>query len=340
MTHRTLARVLGLAPFASLASLVALSALWSTAVRADAGAASLTSWGWWSQTNYVNGVTAPAPENPQQMHVQAGPIVCSTDPTCVPGQAQSTATGPTELSGLRFKLATPLPDGTDPTAPVANLKLSLAGTPPAPPGGTYQVVACRTANPGGWQADQGGNWTQRAVPVNGGCATGVASPDGTTFQFAIVRSQMPSADTIDITITPPPDVANQAPFQAEFATPKSADLTLYPPSSGLSSNFSIPTNPALSGLPAAPSSFGGPPPLPAAANKGGTAQLPNTSGMQRPAALVLTGPRLVLLGLLLAIFMAGLAVSMLDVQRWLTPGGEAAGVGRFVRVRTAPPAPI
>src|SRR5439155_17897002 len=125
MIRRRLVRFAYVGPALAASSLVALSAFWTVPAAATQvqNHVSLKAWGWWQESNFVNGVDAPASENPAQMHVQVGPLVCGTDPTCL--QTQTNYTGPTELSAVRYVLANPLPFGTDPNTPVANLKLDL-----------------------------------------------------------------------------------------------------------------------------------------------------------------------------------------------------------------------
>ncbi|HKT82428.1 MAG TPA: hypothetical protein VJQ84_01185, partial [Solirubrobacterales bacterium] len=324
MIRRKLVRLSLFGPALALFALAGLSAVLSTSAAADSGGASLVAWGWWTQTNSsVTGVCAPAPApcsvtnpvDPGNIHVQVGsnvtPVADQGSVPCPNGMPVNA--GPvqcqniypvaaTEVSAVRYKLATPIPFGTDSSRPIANLKLTVAGAPPAP---GVQLLACRSDLE--WQPAEGGAWSQRAAYNPSGCSTGAEGTDSagnTVYQFAITFGEMATSNMIDVAIAPP-NVPNMTPWNLELSPPQTADLTLYPPPPSQFS-FSIPQAPAGLLAPTAPlgsgpaSAFSGAPAPVATQTKGPAAPLvPAARPLAAPLA-GLTGGRLVAVILLLA----------------------------------------
>lgn len=344
MSPRLLRRVV-YASFCSLAVMLALG----PASPAHADGATLLQYGWWTEANYVNALNAPGtdklPDN-ADMHVAIGPIVYD-DPYSIQNDNK---TGAIEVSAVRYQLPEALPDGVDPSTPVADLTLTIDSA--HPPAGTVVLLACRTLE--GWNPALAGNWNDRVYYQQGGCSVGFSS-DGSTYHFGVLASQVSMGRTIDLAIAPTLD-PNALPFSADLLPPTAADLDVLSLPLSASDLFSVPqpdtsaANAAAtgSGYPAA--AFAAAPPaaplLPAPASAPPAAPAPQQQATTPPLVaaaaqpVVDTGARVLAGVLLVAVLLALLSATGLDMQRLLTPAGQMGGVGRFRRQRSGPPLPL
>jgi hypothetical protein len=342
--------------YAPLLALVALLAL-GTGTPARAAGATLVQYGWWTEANYVNGVTptdqAPATPDRADMHVAIGPLVYD-DPYSIQNDSK---TGAIEVSAVMFQLPQAVPTTVDPAAPVANLKLTI--DPSYPPSGTVIVLACRPLD--SWTQAMAGNWSQR-VTYQSGCSVGVTNDAGKSYDFTILASQLSGGRTVNMAIAPTLD-PTALPFKATFTPPKADDLTPLALPVSAPDTFPVPqqqpdTSTATtlpdtsSGYPASAFAVGvpGPAPLPAAqqpvtpavAPPGVPQTTPLTQAPQLAGArpIVDTGARIIAGVLLLAVLLGVMSAAGFDLQKLLTPAGQVGGVGRFRRQRTGSPLPL
>ncbi len=351
-------RRLFLGPLLSLTALAAGAAVLSPAAAA-AGGVTLKQYGWWLSANHDNTFTAPYSSvgpDAADMHVAYGPNIDGAENT----DATSPVNGPVEVSAAFFTLSSPISSDVDPNIPVAQLKFALdtAYTPAASP--QSSLLACPSLNP--WFPDHGGNWNSR-VTYNPGsaCAPGQPDSSGSSFTFAITAGMLKDqGQSIDVAIVPgftPIGVGTiqsgstsppEAPWTLDLKPPTVDDVTLQPVvgGTGLGDQFGLPqessaTVPTLgtSGLPGGPAVAAPPGQGPAG---GAPVNRVPTSLAGTPAARLaaMARGRLLAGGLLLLLFLGGLVLMGLDVQKLLTPAGQTSGIGRFARPRTGPPLPI
>jgi hypothetical protein len=305
-------------------------------------------YGWWTEANYVNQLTPtdqapPAPDR-ADLHDAIGPIVYD-DPYSIQNDNK---TGATEVSAVMFQLPKPIPIDVDSAAPVATLKLTV--DPSYKPTGTVIVLACRTLE--SWSPELSGNWNDR-VYYQSGCSVGVTNDNGASYDFTILASQLSgSGRIVDMAIAPTLD-PTALPFTVTFKPPTAADLTPLALPVSTADTFSVPQQvdqSALattgSGYPATafaavPAPSYQPPAAPPAATQAPAAPPATTPQLAaaRPA-VVDTGARVVAGLLLLAVLIAIMSATGLDMQRLLTPAGQVGGVGRFRSQRSGPPLPL
>ena len=332
----------------SVTALIGGSIVLSTPVSAASG--HLEKWGWWSESNYVNGVTAPNPApDAGNAHISYGPEVCD-QPDCITNQ--DPPTGPVEISAVRYTLPN-LPSNLDPGTAVANLVLTINGQT----AGTPALLMCPTLDP--WPAEQSGNWQDKATYGSRGCSPGELSADGTKWGFTAIAGQL-KGNVLDVALVPaftPPSPSSgpsnppTPPFKVEFNAPTDADLQMIsvaapPPDVTIPQPDSAPAPVTSSGYPA--SDFGG-----GAATS--TTPVDNSaSATAAPAATTTIPPasipaaqiakpdqqRTWAIMLLVALLVAGFLAMATDIMRVLTPAGMTVGVGRFARPRTGPPAAL
>lgn len=361
-------RVFRIGAAMSVTAVVAGAFVTSTPAAAQ-GSPHLVQFGWWLIANYDPTATAPysAPDAPD-LHIGYGP-----NPDGVEKQdPNSPVNGPTEVSAVQYKLPDALPEGVDATVAVAQLKFPVdtSYTPTVSP--QASLLACPSLDP--WDAVQGGNWQARVTYDTSGCAAGVYDSTANTFTFTITDGMLQSQQIIDVAIVPgfvpiglcnvpmpvagvpiggctQPDPNNppQAPWSLDLKQPTDAAATALPVSaSSLPSDFSLPSQdtsvPAALGIGALPpaSVIGGAPPAPSAAPAGAKPGYTVPTSLAGGAARVpsLGRERLLAVVLLLLLLLGGLLLMSLDVQRLLTPAGQAGGLGRFARQRSGPPIPI
>ena len=352
-----------LGPMISVAALVAAGFVLSTPASASGGA-HLVQYGWWLISNYDPTATAPyaAPDAPD-LHIAYGP-----NPDGLEKQdPNSPQNGPTEVSAVRYELATAVPQGTDPSIPVATLKFPVDATYSPAVSPQLSLLACPSLDP--WSPAQGGNWQVRdTYNAGSNCAAGNPDANSTSFTFTITAGMMQTPTIIDLAIapgfvpigtcalpvvggncTPSASTPPQAPWSVDLAQPTDSSATAQPVASGgFGAGFSIPQENSLSvptlngsGLPA--SAFSGaqpavPSPAPAAAKPG--YQVPTGLTRGAPVAGTLSRGRLLAAVLLLLLFLGGLLLMATDVQQLLTPAGQVGGLGRFARPRSGPPLAI
>jgi hypothetical protein len=355
-----LKRRLFLGPLLSLAALVAAAVLFTPAV--SAGSTTVKQYGWWNIALYdptLGNPTYPGPDG-ADLHIAYGPNPDAAEHTDVSGPVN----GATEVSAVEYDMPTSLPDGTAPDIQIGTLKLGVDTqyTPAVSP--QASVLACAALNP--WQPVQGGNWQTRVTyDAGGACAPGNLDATSGIFTFNVTAGMVRSGQFIDLAIVPGfvplacdaqnnpqgcvPDATNppQAPWSIDLKAPTSNDVTLMPVlgGTGIGDQFAPPQESAglvptlSSGLPAGPASG---PALPAQGPAAAPVNRVPTNVAGNPAARLdaLGRGRLLAAGLLLLLFLGGLLLMGMDVQKLLTPAGQTAGIGRFARPRTGPPLPI
>lgn len=361
---RSRARVTSMLAPLTLGSALTLAGL-SSSVPASADG-SFLQYGWWTAANSVNGTDvtpAQAPDN-ADMHVSVGPVAFD-DPYSI---TKDKATGPTELSAVRYQLPAALPAGTDPSTPIANFKVTVDANYPAV--GMVAIIACKTLQ--SWAPEKSGNWSDRANYQQGGCSTGETHDAGKTYDFTFLATQL-AADgrTVDMAIAPSLN-PNTPPFKVWLTPPVSGDLTPMAAPSRKPSTVSVPQQPTTLASPVQPTGARGttsPPVIagggyPGSTTLGGRSTAPVAPANQPvtpPSSASIGGPntavtatplpvagvtagtersRVIAGSLLLAVLLIGCAAVVRDLQRRLSPGGQSAGVGRFVRPRTGPPLPL
>lgn len=355
-------RRLFLGPALSLGALVAAAALLSPAVAA--AGVTMKQYGWWNIAVYdptLGNPTYPAPDGPD-LHIAYGPNPDAAEHVDTTGPAN----GATQVSAVEYDLPTALPDGTSPDIQIGTLTLAVDTqyTPAVSP--QASLLACSALNP--WQPVLGGNWQARVTyDAGGACAPGNFDSSKNLFTFAITAGMVRGGQFIDVALAPgfvplACDVQNnpqgcapnssappQAPWSIDLKQPTAGDVTVQPVAggTGVGSGFSIPqlgssTVPAAStGLPAGPLAAPAPPSQGPAGGSPPVNRVP-TGLAGNPAARLdaLGRGRLLAAGLLLLLFLGGLLLMGMDVQKLLTPAGQTAGIGRFARPRPGPPLPI
>lgn len=351
-------RRLFLGPLLSVSALV-VGALVLTPTVSAAGV-TMKQYGWWvAGTSPVDNTPAGGPysgADGADLHVAYGPNTDGAESSDV----TSPVNGPVEISAALWTLGTPVPADTASNIPVAVIKLPVdtTFTPAASP--QSSLLACAALNP--WGPVQGGNWNSR-VTYNPGSACAPGQPDaaGTTFSFTITAGMLKDQGaTIDLAIVPgftpigvdtikngqtsPPE----APWSIDLKPPTADDVAVQPVAggTGIGGGFSVPdlsssTVPTLAGgLPGA-APVAAPPSQGPAGSVAPVNRVP-TNVAANPAARLnaLTRSRLVAAALLMLVFLGGLMLMLMDVQKYLTPAGQTAGIGRFARPRTGPPLPI
>jgi hypothetical protein len=338
-------RLWRLAAYAPLLALAALLAFGTAVPTRAASGAALVQYAWWTEANYVNGITPtdqapPAPDR-ADLHAAIGPLV-SDDPYSI---QHDSPTGAVEVSAVMFQLPNAVPFTVDPAAPVATLKLTI--DPNFPPSGTVIVLACRTLD--SWSAELSGNWSQRAT-YQAGCSVGVTNDGGKSYDFTILASQLSGGRVVDMAIAPTLD-PTALPFKVWFKPPVGADLTPLALPVSSADTFAVPQEPVAESAPLTGSGYPttafatnpAPPPTVAAPQVGGpTTPPPATPQLATAVAhpVVDTAARVVAGVLLLAVLLAMMSAAGMDMQRLLTPAGQVGGVGRFRRQRGGPPLPL
>jgi len=348
-------RRLFLGPVLSLAALAAAGALLTPAV--SAAGVTMKQYGWWNIALYdptLGSPSNPAPDTPD-LHVAYGPNPDAAESSDVTGPAN----GPTEVSAVFWTLGAPVSSDVSPSIPVAIIKLPLdtTYTPAASP--QASLLACPSLNP--WGPEQDGNWHSRVTyNPSSACAPGQPDASGTSFSFTITAGMLKDqGESIDLAIVPgftpigvdaaqsgqtnPP----QGPWSMDLKPPTSDDVALQPVAggTGIGSGFAIPemssaTVPTLgSGLPSGPVTAV-PPPSQGPGSTTPVNPVPTRVAGNAANLSPLTRGRLVAAALLLLLFLGGLMLMLMDVQKYLTPAGQTAGIGRFARPRTGPPLPI
>jgi len=354
-------RRLFLGPLLSVSALVAGALLLTPTV--NAGGTTLKQYGWWNIAVYdptLGNPTYPGPDG-ADLHVAYGPNPDAAEKQDTSGPVNGAA----QVSAVEYDLATAMPDGTPSDIQIGTLTLAVDTqyTPAVSP--QASLLACSALNP--WQPAQGGNWQARVTyDAGGACAPGNFNSSTNVFTFTLTAGMVRGGNVIDLALVPgfvplacdvrnPPNCAPnpasppQAPWAIDLKQPASSDVTVQPVAGGTGiggSGFSIPqlssaSVPTLGGsLPSGPAVA----PAPPAQGPAGAAPVNRvpTGLAANPAARLsaLTRGRLLAAGLLLLVFLGGLLLMGLDVQKLLTPAGQTAGIGRFARPRSGPPLPI
>jgi hypothetical protein len=358
-----LKRRLFLGPVLSLGALVAGAALLSPAALASG--TTMKQYGWWNIAVYdptLGNPTYPGPDG-ADLHIAYGPNPDAAEKQDTTGPVN----GATQVSAVEYDMPAALPDGTPPDIQIGTLTLAVDTqyTPAVSP--QASLLACTALNP--WDPVLGGNWQTRVTyDAGGACAPGNFNSTTNVFTFAITAGMARGAQIIDMALVPGfvplacdaqnnpqgcapnPSSPPQGPWAIDLKKPTSADVTLMPvaPSGGLGSQFALPqessaTVPTLgSGLPgAAPALEPVPPSQGPAGSVTPVSRVPQTLAGNPAARLDALGRgRLLAAALLLFLFLGGLLLMGMDVQKLLTPAGQTAGIGRFARPRTGPPLPI
>ncbi len=294
-----------------------------------AGADSASSFGWWYQLNDSALPVAPPPPP----DAPSGGIY-----------VQGTLAGPTALGAVHF---------SSPGTSAGTVKLAIVGT-----NGAVEVAMCPTTS--AWQAADGGAWQKRPTfDCTSSKSLGVVAADGKSVVFQVTDA-FAQAGEFDLAIVPDPtaqtvfSLSLAAPGPDAFTPTATTPTTLPPvtqpppvpgdfnPSGGSTLGGFIPdvgsSTDANNFLDAPPTT------VPAVTTgTGGTPTQPTGRLPVKPISNDSSGERM----------MAGLALALLAGGLWfignrsggdLTPELRKAGaisahggVGRFARVRTAPP---
>jgi hypothetical protein len=354
-------RRLFIGPLLSLTALVVGAVVLTPAVAA--AGTTVKQYGWWNIALYdptLGDPSNPSPDAPD-FHVAYGPNPDAAEKQDTSGPAN----GATEVSAVEYDMPTALPDGTSSDLQIGTLVLSVDTqyTPAVSP--QASLLACTALNP--WQAVQGGNWQTRVTyDAGGACAPGNFDSGKNTFTFMLTAGMVRGGQVIDLALAPGfvplacdasnapncapnPSAPPQGPWSIDLKPPTSNDVTLQPVAggTGIGGGFAIlalssSTVPTLAGGLPAGAGLGAVPPSQGPSGAVGPVNRVPTNVAANPAAGLnaLTRGRLVAAALLLLLFLGGLMLMLMDVQKYLTPAGQTAGIGRFARPRTGPPLPI
>jgi hypothetical protein len=318
---------------------------------ASASAVAPAAIGWWTEAQqgaYTGGVGAPLNQAPNatDFHVgnagcpaQAAP--CSAVPTGItvgpaPPANAPAQFGPTAISAVLYALPNGgLPVGTDPGTVIAQLSLAVDGSPVDP---SFRLLACRVL--GAWSPIDGGDWSQRPSYQPGGCAVGVASPDGMTIGFTIVAAL---ADRTNLDLALVPRSEDPTPFMVMLKSADANALTWKPLRPVVSTNYqpapqSVEIPPASLGLPPDLGNQAAPPPGPA---PGGNQPVKVPGVVASPQVTAAVADLRIILLLLAALLVFFASNWSARARRLLAPERDSSrGVGRFVGLRRANPRPL